>query len=74
MGVEVATSGGGGASAHALDKGIRFLYRIEPGAAQRSYGILVAKLAGLPQDVLAQAQKKLVDLETSRAKQLSLWN
>ena len=27
---------------------VRFLYRLEAGASERSYGILVARLAGLP--------------------------
>jgi DNA mismatch repair protein MutS len=34
---------------------IVFLYRVVPGAADRSYGIHVAKLAGLPGAVLARA-------------------
>src|SRR3984957_7397455 len=32
--------------------GIAFLRKVEPGAADRSYGIEVAKLAGLPNDVI----------------------
>jgi DNA mismatch repair protein MutS len=41
-----------------------FLHRIAPGNAERSYGIHVAKLAGIPHDVLERAQVILTDLET----------
>ncbi len=36
-----------------------FLHRIAPGPADRSYGIQVAKLAGLPRSVIAKAQRLL---------------
>ena len=36
------------------------------GAADRSYGIQVAKLAGLPASVVKRARKVLADLEASR--------
>ncbi len=42
---------------------IVFLYRVMPGAADRSYGIHVAKLAGLPGAVLARANEVLTELE-----------
>jgi len=42
---------------------IVFLYRVVPGAADRSYGIHVAKLAGLPAPVLARAGDVLHELE-----------
>ncbi|MGB6701663.1 DNA mismatch repair protein MutS, partial [Methyloceanibacter sp.] len=42
---------------------IVFLYRVVPGAADRSYGIHVAKLAGLPGAVLARANEVLTELE-----------
>ena len=42
---------------------IVFLYRVMPGAADRSYGIHVAKLAGLPGAVLARASEVLTELE-----------
>ncbi|HKA47873.1 MAG TPA: DNA mismatch repair protein MutS [Methyloceanibacter sp.] len=42
---------------------IVFLYRLGPGAADRSYGIHVAKLAGLPGAVLARANEVLTELE-----------
>jgi DNA mismatch repair protein MutS len=42
---------------------IVFLYRVVKGAADRSYGIHVAKLAGLPAPVLARATEVLEELE-----------
>lgn len=42
---------------------IVFLHRIISGSASRSYGIHVAKLAGVPADLLISAQDKLHDLE-----------
>ena len=40
-----------------------FLHEVGPGAADRSYGIQVAKLAGLPSAVIARAQSVLSALE-----------
>jgi DNA mismatch repair protein MutS len=42
---------------------IVFLHRVKAGAADRSYGIQVAKLAGLPQPVTARARQVLALLE-----------
>jgi DNA mismatch repair protein MutS len=42
-----------------------FLHEVLPGAADRSYGIQVAKLAGLPPAVIARAQEILRLLEAS---------
>lgn len=42
---------------------IVFLHRLVPGAASRSYGVAVAKLAGLPESVLARASGLLASLE-----------
>ena len=42
---------------------IVFLHRIEEGGTDRSYGIHVAQLAGLPQSVLSRAQVILAKLE-----------
>jgi DNA mismatch repair protein MutS len=42
-----------------------FLRRVEPGAADRSYGIEVAKLAGLPNDVVVRAREVLAEHESS---------
>jgi DNA mismatch repair protein MutS len=43
-----------------------FLHRIGEGAADRSYGIHVAQLAGLPEAVLARAREVLAELESER--------
>jgi DNA mismatch repair protein MutS len=40
-----------------------FLHEIAAGRADRSYGLQVAKMAGLPQPVLARAQEVLDRLE-----------
>ena len=42
-----------------------FLRRVEPGAADRSYGIEVAKLAGLPMEVVVRAHEVLAEHESS---------
>ena len=42
-----------------------FLHEVAPGAADRSYGIHVAKLAGLPAAVVARAEEVLALLEKS---------
>lgn len=44
-------------------KEVVFLYKVAEGAADRSYGIHVARLAGLPKSVLARARSVLQDLE-----------
>jgi DNA mismatch repair protein MutS len=41
-----------------------FLHQIKPGGCDDSYGIAVARLAGLPPEVIARAQEILGDLET----------
>ncbi len=43
--------------------GIIFLYKIEKGAIDRSYGIEVARLAGIPAQVTQKAQQILEELE-----------
>ena len=40
-----------------------FLHEVAPGAADRSYGIHVAQLAGLPAAVVARAEQVLAALE-----------
>ena len=42
---------------------VKFLHEIAPGAADRSYGIHVAELAGLPAAVISRAQEVLATLE-----------
>ena len=45
---------------------VRFLHRVVPGGADRSYGIHVAAVAGLPSGVIARARDVLADLERQR--------
>ncbi len=47
---------------------IVFLHEVAPGAADRSYGIQVAKLAGLPQAVIARARQVLARLERTQGR------
>lgn len=63
----------------ALEQGqdIVFLHHIEPGPASKSYGIAVAKLAGLPNRALKAAQKHLNEFEAQAANaqpQLDIFN
>ena len=41
-----------------------FLHRIAPGAADKSYGIHVARLAGIPETILRRSEQILTDLES----------
>jgi DNA mismatch repair protein MutS len=45
--------------------GIAFLRKVESGAADRSYGIEVAKLAGLPNEVIVRAREVLAEHESA---------
>jgi DNA mismatch repair protein MutS len=45
--------------------GVVFLRKVEPGAADRSYGIEVAKLAGLPSEVIERAREVLAEHENA---------
>jgi DNA mismatch repair protein MutS len=47
-----------------IDNGIVFLHRLEAGGTDRSYGIHVAELAGLPSAVVLRAREVLGTLET----------
>ena len=49
-----------------------FLYRIAEGGADHSYGIQVAKLAGLPKGVLARAREILESLESGNTASVGL--
>jgi DNA mismatch repair protein MutS len=60
---------------------IIFLRKIEEGPADKSYGIQVARLAGLPEEVLAKAREVLKSLEAqhlggppARGRQLDLFS
>lgn len=50
-------------------KGIVFLHKVEEGAANQSYGIQVAQLAGIPKSVVASAKRKLTQLENNQIQQ-----
>ena len=70
-----------------VNDSIVFLYRLIKGAAEQSYGIHVARLAGVPNCVLMRAEQVLMGLESEqksvavksvaalkeRAPQLDLW-
>jgi DNA mismatch repair protein MutS len=45
--------------------GVVFLRKVEPGAADKSYGIEVAKLAGLPNEVVVRAREVLAEHESA---------
>jgi DNA mismatch repair protein MutS len=51
-----------------LERGDRvvFLHRVVPGAADRSYGVHVARLAGVPEPVTRRAAAILAELERAR--------
>ncbi len=51
------------------DKKLVFLHKVEAGAANQSYGIQVAQLAGIPKPVLASAKRKLTQLENAQIAQ-----
>ncbi|MDI1297944.1 DNA mismatch repair protein MutS [Methylotenera sp.] len=42
---------------------IVFMHKVEEGAANQSYGLQVAQLAGIPKSVVASAKRKLLQLE-----------
>ncbi|HZK52712.1 MAG TPA: DNA mismatch repair protein MutS [Desulfosporosinus sp.] len=50
---------------------IVFLHKILPGKADHSYGIQVARLAGLPQDLLKRARTLLLELESTQPELVS---
>ena len=50
---------------------LAFLYQILPGAADRSYGIHVAEIAGLPAACTLRAKKVLKDLEAKKGSKIS---
>ena len=51
------------------DRKIIFMHRIRRGATDRSYGLQVAQLAGMPEQALVYAQRRLSLLETERPAQ-----
>lgn len=51
---------------------IVFLHKIIPGVANRSYGIAVAKMAGMPQSVVERAEQVLENLESHDNREVSI--
>ena len=51
------------------NKNIVFMHKVEEGAANQSYGLQVAQLAGIPKSVVASARRKLAQLEISQVAQ-----
>jgi len=45
---------------------IVFMHKVEEGAANQSYGLQVAQLAGIPRSVVAAAKRKLAQLESKQ--------
>jgi len=50
-------------------EGIVFLHAVKEGPADRSYGLQVAQLAGVPREVIARARRYLQELEAERDRQ-----
>lgn len=46
------------------------LYKIKEGSTDHSFGISVAKMAGIPKNVITEAQKKLLELESTSESRL----
>ena len=56
MGCKVASNKGG------LEE-VTFLYKLCPGACPKSYGVNVARLAGMPESILQRASVRSAELE-----------
>ena len=54
------------------DGDVVFLHKIAEGSASKSYGIHVARLAGVPESLLSAAQKKLEELENAPSGQTAV--
>jgi len=52
------------------DDGIDFLYKVVPGGTSRSYGIQVAKMAGLPDTVISRAKNLMSKMQKDYSKNL----
>ena len=48
------------------NKAIVFMHKVEDGAANQSYGLQVAQLAGIPRSVVNAAKRKLTQLENNQ--------
>lgn len=53
---------------------IEFLHTVEPGAAQKSYGIQVARMAGIPKEVIIRADALLNSLQKKELASIDLKN
>jgi DNA mismatch repair ATPase MutS len=53
-------------------KDLHFLHRVMPGGTDKSYGIEVARLAGIPDDIIERAQEILVQLENKDSQLVSV--
>ena len=53
---------------------IVFLHKIISGVANRSYGIAVAKMAGMPDKIVARAEQVLFDLESGKGETQPIQN
>jgi len=53
------------------NKDIEFLYKIGEGSASKSYGIHVAKMAGVPDEVVIESRRILLELEKNLHKKIS---
>jgi DNA mismatch repair protein MutS len=54
------------------DGQVVFLHKIVPGGADRSYGIHVAQLAGLPKPVIARAAEIMAELEKTSGRAVKI--
>ena len=50
-------------------KGVDFLHKVAPGSLGKSYGIHVARLAGLPSGIITRANSMLDKLEKNSSRQ-----
>ncbi|WP_114417458.1 DNA mismatch repair protein MutS [Marinospirillum perlucidum] len=50
-------------SASEYDQRLIFMHKVEPGPASQSYGLQVARLAGVPETVIQRARERLTQLE-----------
>jgi len=67
LNVHVSATEAHGKTRHGEGGDIVFLHEIEPGPASRSYGVQVARLAGMPAPLLRQARATLEALEAQQA-------
>jgi len=57
-----------------VDGHVVFTHRIVPGASEKSYGVHVAELAGLPKEVVERAKEILAELEGRKERELPLFS